>query len=426
MILMTQIKIKAAKEPWFLMKVLNNFKIGSVIISLLAVAMLWASAANAAPKDLSDLNSDGLIDLADLTIFSTNYLERNWETVDWCLFYDSTITGEDFNGKSTDYYLKRFKLLLTFIRDFAACGSNPDPDPEPDPDPPLLKLVNQPKLLLRAAESRDGSGNFYFTDPRVGSLYIYDSSLSLTHEIKGLDKPLGVGVNALGQIFIGNDGRDNIEVYDPADGNLLAIFGEGLLKMPTAITFDVDGNIYVTDSRNHNIRVFDTAYNLVRTIGSAGEGESELNFPMDTEVITWNDAGTMVQEVVVADQGNKRIQFYDTEGNHLSSIIEMEPPPPPPGVKCGWFNPDPECIAPEFGQLQALSVDSLGRLHALDLLQGTVLVLDPASGAFIGSYGEYGNGPGFLKIPMDVLVSSTGKAIVTSGDGSRIVELETP
>ena len=416
------------------MDIPGSFKIGLVTTSLLVAALMWAPNADAEHKDFSkmvdksDLNTDGLVDVEDLVLFSTNYLESNWETVDWCLFYNNTITHQDFNGRSTDYYLKHFRLLLTFIRDFAACDGNPnpDPDPDPDPDPPLLKLVNQPKHLLRVAESKDGSGNFYFTDPRVGSLYIYDSSLSLTHEIKGLDKPLGVGVNALGQIFIGNDGRDNIEVYDPADGNLLAIFGEGLLKMPTAITFDVDGNIYVTDSRNHNIRVFDTAYNLVRTIGSAGEGESELNFPMDTEVITWNDAGTMVQEVVVADQGNKRIQFYDTEGNHLSSIIEMEPPPPPPGVKCGWFNPDPECIAPEFGQLQALSVDSLGRLHALDLLQGTVLVLDPANGAFISSYGEYGNGPGFLKIPMDVLVSSTGKAIVTSGDGSRIVELEIP
>jgi hypothetical protein len=172
--------------------------------------------------------------------------------------------------------------------------------------------------------------------------------------------------------------------------------------------------------------VFDTAYNLIRTIGSAGEGDGELNFPMDTEIISWNDGGTMVQEVVVADQGNKRIQFFDTLGNHLQTIAEMEPPPPPPGVQCGWFNPDPECLSPEFGQLQALSVDSQGRLHALDLLQGTILMLDPVSGEFISAYGEYGNGPGFLKLPMDAFVSSTGETIVTSGDGSRIEVLTTP
>ena len=397
-------------------------KTGLITIGLLAASALFAPVANAAPKDLSDLNSDGIIDLADLTLFSANYLERNWETVDWCLFYDNTMAGEPFDGNSTDYYLKRFKLLLTFIRDFEDCDGGGDPDP----DPLLLKLENQPKFLLRAAESKDGTGNFYFTDPRVGSLYIYDSSLLLINELKGLDKPLAVAVNDQAHIFIGNDGRDNIEVYDPADGNMLAIFGEGLVQMPTAITFDADGNIYVTDSRNHNIRVFDTAYNLIRTIGSNGEGDSELSFPMDTEVISWNDGGTMVQEVAVADQGNKRIQFYDIEGNHLYSISEMEPPPPPPGVQCGWFNPDPECFAPEFGQLQALSVDASGNLHALDLFQGSVLVLNPGTGEFIRGYGEYGNGPGFLKLPMDVLISSGGQSIVTSGDRSRIEVLTTP
>ena len=390
------------------------------MLSLLAAIVLFAPIANAAPKDLSDLNSDGVVDFTDLTIFSTNYLERNWETVDWCLFYDNTMAGEPYEGNSTSYYLKRFKLLLTFIRDFEDCDGGGGGGGGGGGDPLLLKLENQPKFLLRAAESKDGSGNFYFTDPRVGSLYIYDSTLYLTHEIKGLDKPLAVAVNDEAQIFIGNDGRDNIEVYDPADGNMLAIFGEGLVQMPTAITFDADGNIYVTDSRDHNIKVFDTAYNLIRTIGSNGEGFGELNFPMDTEIITWNDGGTMVQEVVVADQGNKRIQFYDIEGNYLYSISEMEPPPPPPGVQCGWFNPDPECLAPEFGQLQALSVDSSGNLHALDMSQGSVLVLNPATGAFVRAYGEYGAGPGFLKLPMDVLVSSSGGAIVTSGDRSRI------
>jgi hypothetical protein len=97
------------------MNILTRSKIGSIAISLLAASMLWTSAANAAPPDLSDLNSDGIVDLEDLTIFSTNYLERNWETVDWCLFYDNTLAGEPFDGNSTDYYLKRFKLLLTFI-----------------------------------------------------------------------------------------------------------------------------------------------------------------------------------------------------------------------------------------------------------------------------------------------------------------------
>lgn len=415
------------------MNALKQLKIGLFSIGLLVTAAMWAPTADAGKKieantkEKSDLNEDGLVDLLDLSIFSRNYLQRNPETVSWCLFYQVTIAGESFEGQSTAYYLKHFKLLLSFMHDFFDCGDTdgPGPDPETDPTPPLLKLENRPKTAIRAAEAKDGSGNFYFTDFKVGSLHIYDAGMNLKYEIKDLSKPLGVGVNDLGQIFIGNDGRANIEVYDPKDGNLVAIFGEGQVRMPTAISFDLDGNIYVTDSGNHHVAVFDPTYRLIRTIGSAGEGPTELNFPVDTEVVTWNDGGTIEQEVLVADQGNMRIQAYDIEGNHLREIT-MLPMPIPEGVRCGWFNPDPRCLPPEFKKLQALSVDAQGRVHALDLFSAKVYVLDPADGNVFGTYGEGGTGPGLLKLPMDVIVSSNGQAIVTAGDGARIEVLETP
>jgi hypothetical protein len=94
------------------------FKTGLAVASLLVASALFSPFTYAAPKDLSDLNSDDVVDFEDLKIFSTNYLETNWETVDWCLFYDNTMAGEPYEGQSTGYYLKRFKLLLTFIRDF--------------------------------------------------------------------------------------------------------------------------------------------------------------------------------------------------------------------------------------------------------------------------------------------------------------------
>jgi hypothetical protein len=75
----------------------------------------------------------------------------------------------------------------------------------------------------------------------------------------------------------------------------------------------------------------------------------------------------------------------------------------------------------------ALDSDFLGRLHIVDRLGGTVIVLDPADeGTFIGSYGEYGMGPGFLPVPVDVSILESGTAIVTSGDGGRIELFDIP
>lgn len=349
------------------------------------------------PVDKSDLNNDMVVDQADLGIFSTNYLETYWETIDWCLFYDSTIAGTDFEGRRTKYYLKHFGQLLVFMNEYFYCGGS-----EPPPSN-ALQLENVPKFLARIADAPYFSSDYYITDPNVGSLFIYDADLVLKAEIKGLDKPLGVAIDAQGYILIGNDGRDNIEVYDPANGDLLVVFGEGLVKMPTAITIDDFGNIYVTDSRSNSVKVFDPAYNPVKVIGK-DSSRGALDFPIDTEI-------SSNLEIFVADQSNKRIQVYDFDGNWLRSITFT-------GAGCSWMTG--LCTSPPFTRLQALDTDSFGRLHVLDNFAASVMMFNPADGTFLGSYGGYGNEAGLLRLPMDVLISETNMAIVTSGDGDRI------
>ena len=360
--------------------------------------------------DKSDLNSDLVIDSSDLSIFSTNYLWTYWETVDWCLFHQSTLAGSEFDGRSTKYFLRHFGLLLSFINNHYGCGGA-------EPPPIALQLENIPDYLIRIADGANFSDDYYITDPIVGSLFIYDANLTLKGEIKGLSRPLGVIIDSLGKLLIGNDGRDNIEVYDPANGDLLAVFGEGQVRMPNAITTDILGNIYVTDSDSNCVHVFDPAYNPIRTIGMTS-ARGELDFPMDAEIIIRSGDGIAnIQELFVADGRNKRIQVYDLEGNWLRSLTFAGIG----GQGCDWMTG--VCEIPAvlgFTRLQALEVDSLGRLHVLDNFAASARMFDPADGSFLGSYGEYGEEAGFLRLPMDVLITETNTAIVTAGDGGRI------
>ena len=376
-----------------------------------------------ATTDKSDLNNDRVIDTADLTIFSSNYLERYWESVDWCLFHENTLAGLDFEGRRTGYYLKHFGLLLSFINDYFGCGGS-------EPPPFAIQLENVPKKPVRIAHAANFSDDYYVTDHSVGSLFIYDANLVLKGEIKGLNKPLGVAVDSQGYVLVGNDGRNNIEVYNPANGDLVAVFGEGLLKMPTAITLDALGNIYVTDSLSHGIQVFDAAYNPVRVIGKS-DARGALNFPLDSVVINRSDDGVAnIEEIFVADQTNKRIQVYDLAGNWLRSFTFAGTD----GIGCSWFTGVCDIPgAPPFTKVQALDVDSQGRLHVLDNHAAAVVMFDPADGTFLGSYGGYGTdgtGAGYLRLPMDVLVSATDAltdiAIVISGDGRRIEVFTNP
>jgi hypothetical protein len=365
--------------------------------------------------DKSDLNGDGTVDLADLEIFSVTYLERNWETVDWCVFHSATIAGLDFEGQSTKYYLNNFVDLLDFIEQHFACGA-------PPPPPSKILLENTPVDIARIAAAPPAVGGYYVTDPRVGSLFIYDEFLVPKAEIKGLKFPLGVAVDPQGRVLVGNDGRKNVEVYDPTNGDLLAVFGQGLIAMPNAITVDEAGFIYVTDSRKNNIKDFDPAYNLVKTIGRAGEGFDELSFPTSAEIVTHSVGGVAgVRELFVADTGNLRVQVFDMDGNWKRTITFDGTPDS--GCKYDWSTGAYVCDVyglPPFTRVKSLDFDSQGRLHVVDSFVASVTMFDPETGEFLGYYGEEGTGPGFLTVPRDMLITSAGNPVVIAGEGGRL------
>jgi hypothetical protein len=58
----------------------------------------------------------------------------------------------------------------------------------------------------------------------------------------------------------------------------------------------------------------------------------------------------------------------------------------------------------------------------LDIFSAQVLIMDADTGEFLNLYGEYGNGPGLLKNPIDILISAGNLALVTDR-GSDTVEV---
>jgi hypothetical protein len=365
------------------------------LISALCLCFAWTASvqgASASKQNEADFNKDKVVDEKDLLLFSTRHLDQDWTSVDWCAFYANAMQGEPIFGKSSKPYLKHYSSLLDFIYGYFDCGVDPEPEPSP------LELENKPTFLARIASSGDLSGQYYVSDPKLGSVFIYDSAWTLNAELKNLDKPLGIAVDTQGYILVGSDGGDNIEVFDPEDGNLVTSFGVGLLQMPNAISIGPSGYIYVTDSKADNIQVFDASYNPVHAIGASGSLTGEFRFPVDTQII-----GT---EIFVADQVNMRIQIFDLDGNYLRSINK------------GPCNGN-MCEPPVFQRLQALAVDKDGHLHALDVLEARVTVFDALSGVILDSYGGYGETEGLLMLPIDIFTMESGETAITdSGDNT--------
>ncbi len=347
----------------------------------------------------SDLNNDGRINARDLMAFSEQSTGEHFLLVDWCMFLQNILDGSSQYGKTADFYLEYYGSLLLYIQDKYKCSDGP---PVVDP----LAIKNQPKFLTRIAASRNLTGDFYVTDARVGSVFIYDSNQLLIRELKGLAKPLGIAVSSSGHILVGSDKKNIVEVYHPDNGSLLASFGESELETPTSIMLDSQENIYVTDAGSNTVYVYDSTYKLITNIGEPGKDAHQLRSPSNA-LLSADES-----ELFVLDRLNKRVQVYDHEGNWLRSITFEGTE----GTNCSWFTGVCEIPgAPPFTRVQAMDFDATGKLHVLDTFHAVVSIFDSQSGEFLGGYGTYGLANGELKSPTSLLVDGNHSLVVDGG-----------
>lgn len=262
-------------------------------------------------------------------------------------------------------------------------------------------------------------GKYYVSDAEVGSIFIYDSNLNLTGKLNGLDNPLGIAVDQQnGNIFVGNDGRDNVETYS-AEGEKLFTFGDDdngePIEMPNDMAFDGDGNLYVADSKNRKVKVYNSSGQWLSNIGEPGLGNNKLNFPVAVAI----NGG----ELYVADQNNiwkipdpdspgneidksVNIHVFDFQGNFLRSF----------GERIRSFSSDWQG---KFAKIQSLAFDGQNRLHALDCYLNKIQILDPETGQYIGSYGTFGTDMGQLNLPLDIFITNSGQVAVTNAGNHR-------
>jgi len=96
--------------------------------------------------------------------------------------------------------------------------------------------------------------------------------------------------------------------------------------MPTHVAVDKDGNVYVTDTLNNRVEIFDADGNFISEFGKPGDGPGHFARPkgiaLDRDGHIW-----------VTDEVQSRVQVFDKEGRLLLYMGER-----------GWYP----------GQFQAL------------------------------------------------------------------------
>jgi DNA-binding beta-propeller fold protein YncE len=165
-----------------------------------------------------------------------------------------------------------------------------------------------------AALSPDGK-LIYVTDMANSRIVVLDA-MTLTHVGafgKGvLAYPHDAEFDKAGRLLVADTGNDRVAIYDVSGAHAELVGELKGLQGPEGVAVAADGRVLVTNTRSGNISVFRDG-RLERTVGRAGTRDGEFSDPHDIDVAP---DGT----VYVVDSGNHRLQVFDGGLTHRASI----------------------------------------------------------------------------------------------------------
>ena len=166
---------------------------------------------------------------------------------------------------------------------------------------------------------------------------------------------------------------------------------------PRAIAVDAAGQVYVADTGNKRVVVFDKDGNGKAVIGSAGSDPGLLDEPVGVAV---SADGT----VYVADTWNQRIQTFKPDTTHTAYNFAQE------WAVEAWYGQSLE-------NKPYLAVDSQGRLYVTDP-EGYRILVFSGDGQFIATWGDYGSDNLTFNLPNGIAVDKAGNVYVADGGAS--------
>jgi len=210
-----------------------------------------------------------------------------------------------------------------------------------------------------------------------------------------LSKPIGLDVDAAGNLYVADIGAKAIMVYGPDRNFLRRIGSEKWFSRLTSVTVDPAGTrVYAVDlggvsSEQHQVRVFDAVSGAhIMDIGKRGTGPGEFNLPRDAAI-------GLDGRLYVVDGGNFRVVVFDREGKYLHSFGSV-------GKQYG-----------QFARPKEIAIDREGNVYVVDSAFGNFQVFTPDGELllFVGDRSER-DGPAKYMLPSGIAVDEDGRVYV--------------
>ncbi|MHB0977673.1 MAG: 6-bladed beta-propeller [Candidatus Aquicultorales bacterium] len=262
---------------------------------------------------------------------------------------------------------------------------------------------NNTRQLSKPLSVTVAGKNVYVADSGNGKLAIYTKKGSAVKSFRLLKEavpyPFGIARDDEGRLYtsIEVQGYNYIMVVD-SSGKFLYRFpgepsdksGQPIVNNPMGL-FYYENKLYVTDVGDHDVKVFSLDGKLLKKFGRSGRKKGEFLFPHG---ITADE-----DSVYVVDSNNSRVQVFDKDGVFKYQFGQEKPN---------------SLVIP-----RGIAIDSLGRVHVVDLAQQKVFVFSK-KGKFLMSYGG-GKGKEALSYPNGIAIDqSAGLIYVADRQNDRI------
>ncbi len=235
-------------------------------------------------------------------------------------------------------------------------------------------------------------------DPGLGVLHLYnmkEKTYKRIEKVAGekIVSPVGVAMGP-DRIYFVDSTLEKIFILDRDGTYRRTVTG---LKRPTGVAYHREtGRLYVADTLDHRISVFNAEGNPLFNFGARGGEPGKFNYPTH---ITLSGSTLYVNDTM-----NFRVQTFDLDGKFLSSFGKI-------GDGSGFF-----------AQPKGVGVDAEGHVYVVDALFNRIQIFDP-SGVFLLAFGAQGKRAGEFWLPAGVFIDNN-KIFVADSYNQRVQVFE--